>query len=242
MPCLLGDGFGAVLVPLEHLEVKSLQIAALVPADGAQGGFERGFVQVVGHLGGVIAHGLDAVDDDLLTRMHFIRKIGNIAAHDSRKISKDQAMLCLENLYIFMDFLAYCYADSYTEGSFDSHLVETQPVPALTIPTPSEAELKLDALMKENAALREQLTNRREQQKETYVPKPLDISEYKTRKLYIDAMLVDAGWTENQDWLNEYEVTGMPNEAERGYADYVLLGSDGKILAVIEAKRTCVDV
>ena len=184
----------------------------------------------------------DTVDDDLLTRMHFIRKIGNIAAHDSRKISKDQAMLCLENLYIFMDFLAYCYADSYTEGSFDPHLVETQPVPALTIPTPSEAELKLDALMKENAALREQLTNRREQQKETYVPKPLDISEYKTRKLYIDAMLVDAGWTENQDWLNEYEVTGMPNKSECGRADYVLFGDDGRILAVIEAKRTCVDV
>lgn len=184
----------------------------------------------------------DAVDDDLLTRMHFIRKIGNIAAHDSRKISKDQAMLCLENLYIFMDFLAYCYADSYTEGSFDPHLVETQPVSALTIPTPSEAELKLDALMKENAALREQLTNRREQQQETYVPKPLDISEYKTRKLYIDAMLVDAGWTENQDWINEYEIMGMPNKSECGRADYVLFGDDGRILAVIEAKRTCVDV
>ena len=47
----------------------------------------------------------DAVDDDLLTRMHFIRKIGNIAAHDSRKISKDQAMLCLENLYILFSWI-----------------------------------------------------------------------------------------------------------------------------------------
>lgn len=43
----------------------------------------------------------DTIDSDLLTRLHFIRKMGNIAAHDSRKISKDQAMLCLENLYIF---------------------------------------------------------------------------------------------------------------------------------------------
>lgn len=184
----------------------------------------------------------DAVDDDLLTRMHFIRKIGNLAAHDSRKISKDQAMLCLENLYIFMDFLAYCYADTYTEGSFDSQLVEAQSVPVLMTPVPSETEVKLDALMKENAALREQLTNRREQQQKTYVPKPLDISEYKTRKLYIDAMLADAGWTENQDWLNEYEIPGMPNKSELGYADYALIGDDGKILAVIEAKRTCADV
>ena len=34
----------------------------------------------------------------------------------------------------------------------------------------------------------------------------------------------------------------MPNKSEIGYADYVLLGDDGRILAVIEAKRTCVDV
>lgn len=34
----------------------------------------------------------------------------------------------------------------------------------------------------------------------------------------------------------------MPNKSQVGYADYVLLGDDGKILAVIEAKRTCADV
>ncbi|MDY2685033.1 MAG: DUF4145 domain-containing protein, partial [Selenomonadaceae bacterium] len=39
----------------------------------------------------------DVVDRDLLTRLHYIRKTGNIAAHDSRKISEEQAMLCLEN-------------------------------------------------------------------------------------------------------------------------------------------------
>ena len=96
--------------------------------------------------------------------------------------------------------------------------------------------------MKENAALREELTARREEQQQTYVPKPLDISEYKTRKLYIDAMLEDAGWIEGKNWLNEYEIPGMPNKSEVGYADYVLMGDDGRVLAVIEAKRTCVDV
>ena len=34
----------------------------------------------------------------------------------------------------------------------------------------------------------------------------------------------------------------MLNKSEVGYADYVLLGDDGRVLAVIEAKRTCVDV
>lgn len=67
---------------------------------------------------------------------------------------------------------------------------------------------------------------RRAAQQPTYVPKPLDLSEYKTRKLYIDTMLADAGWTEGQDWLNEVELPGMPNKSDVGYADYVLYGDD----------------
>lgn len=103
-------------------------------------------------------------------------------------------------------------------------------------------ELDLQTLIKENAALKEELSARREEQQDSYVPKPLDLSEYKTRKLYIDAMLEDAGWIEGKDWINEYEIPGMPNKSEVGFADYVLLGDDGRVLAVIEAKRTCIDV
>ena len=103
-------------------------------------------------------------------------------------------------------------------------------------------ELDLQTLIKENAALKEELSARREEQQDSYVPKPLDLSEYKTRKLYIDAMLEDAGWIEGKDWINEYEIPGMPNKSEVGFADYVLVGDDGRILAVIEAKRTCIDV
>ena len=55
-------------------------------------------------------------------------------------------------------------------------------------------------------------------------------------------MLKEAGWIEGKNWINEYEIPGMPNKAGVGYADYVLIGDDGTILAVIEAKRTCVDV
>ena len=63
---------------------------------------------------------------------------------------------------------------------------------------------------------------KRQQQQDTYVARPLDLSEFKTRKLYIDAMLIDAGWTEGKDWMNEVELTGMPNKSNVGYADYVL--------------------
>ena len=196
----------------------------------------------------------DLVDQDLLWRLNFIRKIGNNAAHGTKSISRDQAQLCLENLFIFMDFLSYCYGDQYEERTFDPDLrtkllkekrqerVEEKKLQEQQKDQIAQNELKLDELMKENAFLREELTARREEQKETYVPKPLDISEYKTRKVYIDTMIQDAGWTEGKNWINEYEIPGMPNKSEVGFADYVLLADNGQILAVIEAKRTCVDV
>ena len=183
----------------------------------------------------------DIVGADIWRRMDFIRRIGNNAAHTGKKITEEQAALCLENLYVFLDFVAYCYAEHYTEGHFDRSLL-TQPAEPPAAPVQEVPEVDLAALMAENAALKEQLTARRAEQQQTYVPKPLDLSEYKTRKIYIDTMLTDAGWTEGKDWLNEVELPGMPNKSEVGYADYVLYGDDGRPLAVIEAKRTCVDV
>ena len=178
-------------------------------------------------------------DENLLRRLDFIRKVGNTAAHDGKKITKEQAMLCLQNLWVFLDFVAYCYGDDYTPGAFDPALTEQQAATVYAVPPEKEAEL--ERLMQENAALREELTTRRAEQAPSYTPKPLDISEYKTRKLYIDVMLEDAGWTKGKDWLDEVELPGMPNKSETGYADYVLYGDDGRPLAVIEAKRTCVD-
>ncbi len=182
----------------------------------------------------------DVVGTDIWRRMDFIRKLGNNAAHGERKITPEQAELCLENLYVFLDFVAYCYGHNYTEGKFDRRLLETSP--AESAPPAPETDIDIATLIEENRSLREELTARRAQQQQTYVPKPLELSEYKTRKIYIDFMLQDAGWIEGKDWLNEVELPGMPNNSEVGYADYVLYGDDGKALAVLEAKRTCVDV
>ena len=183
------------------------------------------------------------VGNDLWQRMDFIRKKGNLAAHNTGKLTEAVAMLCLENLHIFLDFVAYCYAEEYTETKFDPALIPSDiPSPSpMATPLP-EGEASLAALIEENKTLKEQLTARREEQQQTYVPKPLDISEYETRKLYIDAMLEDAGWSEGKDWINEVELPGMPNKSEVGFADYVLYDDAHKPLAVIEAKRTCVDV
>ena len=91
----------------------------------------------------------DIVDDDLWRRMDFIRKRGNDAAHGSRSISREQAELCLENLFLFLDFVAYCYGTSYQEKKFDASLLTQQP--AAPVAQPALPDVDLDALIKENA-------------------------------------------------------------------------------------------
>ena len=182
----------------------------------------------------------DIVGEDTYRRMDFIRKVGNNAAHSGKKVTKEQAELCLENLYYFMDQVAYFYADSYTEQQFDKNLPIQTPEKAFS--PANDTDIDLQALIEENKALKKQLTTHRQEKQQTYTSKPLERSEADTRKIYIDFMLQDTGWTEGKDWQNEVKLDGMPNKSGIGYADYVLYGDDGKALAVLEAKKTCTDV
>ncbi|MCD8188990.1 MAG: DEAD/DEAH box helicase family protein [Clostridiales bacterium] len=180
----------------------------------------------------------DIVGADIYKRMDYIRTTGNTAAHTGKAVTEAMGQLCLENLYVFLDFVACCYATEYTPGEFDPTLWQKQG----ETPRDADAELNLHKLMEENAALKAELTARRAAQQQDYVPKPLELSEYDTRKLYIDEMLRTAGWTEGRDWVNEVPIPGMPNKSEKGRADYVLYDDAHRPLAVIEAKSVCTDV
>lgn len=76
------------------------------------------------------------------------------------------------------------------------------------------------------------------------------MSEAETRKQYIDVFLEEAGWEVSAELHAVYPskacveigVDGMPPAGGTGYCDYVLFGPDGKPLAVVEAKRTSVNV
>lgn len=90
-------------------------------------------------------------------------------------------------------------------------------------------------------ALAEELTKRREQHASKYQAPKTDISEEETRRRFIDSRLQDAGWKIGSDCQTEFEVSGMPNAAGIGYADYVMFDDDGTPLAVIEAKKFFAD-
>ena len=188
------------------------------------------------------------IDEKLLKQIEYVIKLGNFAVHNNKKISREEAILALRYLYNFMQWIAYCYSDNYIEKEFDESILPKQTVNILavkereTLYEELEAkDKKLAETRKENEDLRKQLTNKRESKKEKYIFEVKDISEYETRKKYIDLELKIAGWDFDTNIQEELKLKGMPNNQNVGYADYVLFGNNGLPLAVVEAKRTSVD-
>ena len=177
-------------------------------------------------------------------KLNYLRKVDNNATHNAKGVSRDQAVLALQNLHSFLDFVAYCYGADYAEVAFDKFLLEAKPEPvAVPVAPPAAEEVDFQTLRDENFPKREKLTAKRVAQlKQGYTVKPMDMTEAQTRKAYIDVMLQDAGWQRGANWVDEYPIDEMPNKSGFGKADYVLLGDNGLPLAVIEAKRTSVNV
>ncbi|RMD61537.1 DEAD/DEAH box helicase, partial [Candidatus Parcubacteria bacterium] len=75
----------------------------------------------------------------------------------------------------------------------------------------------------------------------------MTLSETETRQRHIDRQLAAAGWSNDErNVLEEFELGVRepdPDDDEHphGFVDYVLLGRNGKPLAVVEAKRTSRD-
>ncbi|WP_342559799.1 DEAD/DEAH box helicase family protein [Psychrobacillus sp. FSL W7-1457] len=193
-------------------------------------------------------HFLSIIDEELLPMMKYIVKLGNAAVHTNVVITHDEAVLSLHNLHQFISWIDYCYAEEYTATDFDESILYTV---EYTRERPEELsnlyerlsakDKSLEELRKQNAKLREQLTANRLAQQEQYNFEVDTISEFETRKRYIDLDLKLAGWEIGKNVIIEYPVKGMPNNAGEGFVDYVLLGTNGKVLAVVEAKRTSRD-
>lgn len=180
-------------------------------------------------------------DPDLMKAIHWIRKVGNLAAHDG-KVTRGDSFFTVLNLYNLVGGVLLKLRVLKTLAPFDKSLLPNQPTvktipPAIITETPSEFAGTVEP--------------------ETVASAPTvktdlswgDISEAETRRRFIDLMLREAGWevleTEGDKASSkaciEIEVNGMPNGTGKGYADYVLFGANGKPLAVIEAKRTSKD-
>lgn len=191
---------------------------------------------------------VELIDSGMLPLLKFVVSLGNVAVHTNKNVSREEAILSLHNLYQFINWIDYCYGCDYEEKVFDEEVLlkgeekRTRPEELKDLYEKlSSKDKKLEEIIKQNEELRKELTQKRKDNTENYDFNIDEISEYKTRKIYIDVELKLAGWDFKKDINEEVELFGMPNNAEKGYADYVLYGDNGKPVAVIEAKRTSKD-
>ncbi|MGG2056317.1 DEAD/DEAH box helicase family protein [Lysinibacillus pakistanensis] len=193
-------------------------------------------------------HFLNIIDEELFPMMKYIVKLGNAAVHTNVAITRDEAVLSLHNLHQFVSWIDYCYAEEYTASDFDESLLydgeykRERPEELSNLYEKLSAKDKsLEELRKQNEELRMQLTANRVESQNNYDFEVETISEFETRKRYIDLDLKLAGWEIGRNVDVEFPVEGMPNVSGTGAIDYVLRGTNGKILGIVEAKRTSRD-
>lgn len=192
-----------------------------------------------------------AVDEKVWGRLPFIVKLGNLAVHTGRGVTQEEALASLRALFEFVEWIDYCYGADYEERSFDvkripaSRGAEAEKRAADGERLLAEKDARIEELLGQIRAMSARYTAEKEAHRETRRFEPEDISEFRTRKIYIDVDMKEAGWTFSGPGANvaeEYEVAdmaGVPGQA--GFADYVLFGRDGLPLAVVEAKRASRD-
>ena len=176
-------------------------------------------------------------DERVMMAVHYVRKVGNLGAH-AATVSKKESFFCLLNIYNVVAAMLLKLQVVESVRPFDKSLVPNSIERSILT-----TNLKGDA---EKGALDKVADKAAVESTAPVEALPTDISEAETRRMYIDLMLKEAGWAildkeglvQPSKACIEVELKGMPNSHDTGYADYVLYGSNGRPLAVVEAKRT----
>ena len=192
-----------------------------------------------------------AVDKNVWSVLPSIVKAGNLAVHTGHSVSAADAVFSLRGLFDFIQWVDYCYGTDYVESSFDETAIPGDKVELDTRKIREQESLleqkdaELEALRKQVESLSAAYTAGKQQNQQCRTFTAADLTEAETRQKIIDIDLKAMGWKftgADADVRVEYEVDNMNGVlGQKGYADYVLMGKDGKPLAVIEAKRSTKD-
>lgn len=207
------------------------------------------------------------VDAEIRSHMQYIVRMGNYGIHTGNKYTRGDAVLSLSILFDFVEWIDYCYGADNEERKFDETLIprstddvnqsisrleeeiEKQKQSASVLIDQKDKEIQ--KLLEKIEEQRQELSKSKVQHQKTRNYSSQDMSEFETRKRFIDADLRMLGWEFSQNRKRncveiELEVHGMPKPESSdgkgtGYVDYVLYGANGDIIALIEAKRTSLD-
>ena len=187
----------------------------------------------------------------LFGKIKGIVTFGNIAVHTGKIVPLAFAVQSLKSLFEFIQWVDYSYGSDYQARTFDEQRIpkthvslDMQKIRAQESLL-GEKDAEIERLRQQLAELADKYTGAKERNRQSRTITMEDLSEFSTRKIYIDAMLLGMDWElegPDSDVSQEYEVEGMAGvPGQKGYADYVLWGRDGKPLAVVEAKKACKD-
>lgn len=190
--------------------------------------------------------------------INLLRKIGNNAVHTTTPTTEEESLVAIKALHGFALWVVRLYSRSQTPVAyFDESLLQTgtpvertrKQLEALAKQyqdTQQELQRANDALASNQAAL-DSLKHRLAQvqaikaENIQTVKATTSLSESETRKVYIDALLKEAGWNLTLPNVIEFELDYVDDPNSNRFADYVLWGDDGKPLGVVEAKKTTAD-
>ena len=204
------------------------------------------------------------IDSKYMDVFHIIRKYGNDAIHEN-VATNEKAYQILKFTWglCVWHYLTNCDGDSSVITAYEKPisrklLLEKELDDAKKRSAELEAELKLkeEALKQTETNKTKELVNK---QKATVgiTDRFSDLSEAQTRHFIIDNMLLDAGWNikkvedfsadikefNTTEVKRELPVVGLPNTPSgKGFVDYALYDDNGKIIAIIEAKKSRRDV
>lgn len=184
-------------------------------------------------------------------KMLYIIKLGALSVHEKRSVQPGEALAALRGLFEFVQWIGYNYCTDYCERKFDEKLIPAEKV-ELNIKKiieqgnlSHEKEAEIEVQCRQIEKMSAQYTAGKEQHRQSRTFEPEDLSEFETRKRYIDVDMKQMGWKfdgADADVREEYPAEDMNDTKGRmGYIDYVLFGRDGLPLAVVEAKRTSKD-
>ena len=171
---------------------------------------------------------VQAIDNDqtLLSAMHSIRKIGNLATHSDAEINSDDAVYTLEELHFIV-------------GEFFISLKLIDDYPSFI--KPIEPQIALEPVMEEKPqeeipVEEEVVAKYASSMKFVHFAKMSEENFELNRKKYIEACLTESSWK-----IVQKEGVILPNCVTLNFAlnngekiDYVFTGSDNKPLAIVE--------
>lgn len=191
-------------------------------------------------------------ESNLLKRINSLRNTGNVNTHENVRITREETLEVLRILFAFCKSIDGRYRVNPNSN------IQFDPKKIPDTKMDSENLSRLNALNEQKDSVIEELTKKNKELNDSYYKQlarnmkdniydPAELTEFETRKFYIDMDLLSVGWEFGDENTPanvnvEFKIDDLfGNNGGPGFCDYVLFGKDGIPLAVVEAKKTTIE-